>query len=359
LDKLGLIANIQPYFTQKELERYIPAYLEEGLIGANKELLSFPVAKSTELLYIENVAYQTFKNAVNASDQYDDVDDSMFATFEGILEIANIYYDWTDDKTPDVSNDGKAFFGLDSTANYISVCARQLAGTPPVTVTGGTAALTFERETARTLWEYYTTGIATGRFAEIGWYRADDMKTGDLISYLGSSGGASYFPLSLETGGQSYETELLVLPQPVFSGKSTVTLQQGAGMSIIKTEEKRQRAAAEFLKWFTSPEQNVGYSIVSGYSPVMKLEYTQKFLDPALKKMSDSGDVLNQNIAGVLSQAAGQMDTYTLSFDVEYPGSYDIRNMLGDSLTEFAASGDTFEHWYIYIQDEFNRMISQ
>lgn len=382
LNKLGLIADLRPYFTESELEQYNPAFIEEGIIGDQNELLSFPVAKSTEVMYIEDAAYQAFKDAVNSSSQYDHIDDSMLSTFEGIMRVADTYYQWTDDKTPSVPNDGKAFFGLDATPNFVSVCARQISGKPSVTVTNGVPAFTLDKETAKILWSYYMNAIVTGRFAEIGWYRADDMKTGDLIAYLGSSGGASYFPLTLTADEKEYETKLLCLPQPVFEGKPAITLQQGAGMSVVKNNENRQKSAAQFLKWFTSPEQNVAYSIVSGYSPVMKIEYTGKLLDEELKK-NENGSVLEQNIAQVLTLAAKQMDSYSLTADKEYPGSYDVRNMFGESLSETAVAARAafvsdistgisyqeavqkqindaaFESWYSGLQTNFNTLTSE
>lgn len=332
LDSLGLLADMAPYFTEQELDRYLPAYIDEGRIGAENKLLSFPVAKSTEVVYVENMAYSSFKDIVP------EADDALFSTYEGIAELAELYYTWTDSQTPDIPNDGKAFFGVDATPNFISVCARQLSGNPPVTVTSGTPTLTLDKETARRLWNYYYPAIVTGRFAEIGWYRADDMKAGELIAYIGSSGGATYFPDQIALPGGSYETELACFPQPVFADAQKVTIQQGAGLSMLKTAEPRQKAAAEFLKWFTAPEQNVAYSMASGYSPVQKADYTGDLLTVELQKLRETGDKTNSNIALVLERASEQMNGYTLTVDKEYPGSYDMRNLMGMSMSAAAQS---------------------
>ena len=45
---------------------------------------------------------------------------------EGITETARQYYEWTDAQTPDIPDDGKAFFGRDAFANYMIIGARQL-----------------------------------------------------------------------------------------------------------------------------------------------------------------------------------------------------------------------------------------
>jgi len=35
-------------------------------------------------------------------------------TFEGIINVAEKYYEWSDNQTPDIKNDGKTFFMIDS-----------------------------------------------------------------------------------------------------------------------------------------------------------------------------------------------------------------------------------------------------
>ncbi len=329
LDRMGLLENFDSYFTEEELNRYIPAYIEEGRIGAENRLLSFPVAKSTELLYVENVAFSKFLADTSA-------DPALLATYEGISELSELYYRWSDSLTPETANDGKAFFGIDATPNFISVCARQLSGVAPVTAERGEASFTLDKATAKKLWDFYYPAIVTGRFAEIGWYRADDMKAGELIVYQGSSGGAVYFPTEIALEEGAYETELACCPQPVFQGGERVTIQQGAGLCMLSTTQERQKAAVRFIKWFTAPEQNIAYALSAGYSPVQKAEYTDALLDAELKTLWASENRQSQSIARVLEQASRQMNEYALTVDKEYPGSYEMRNYLGTSMSEAA-----------------------
>lgn len=53
-----------------------------------------------------------------------------FSTFEGLADAAQKYYDWTDAKTPDVPNDGKAFYAADSWVNLAQAGMRQPGGFP-------------------------------------------------------------------------------------------------------------------------------------------------------------------------------------------------------------------------------------
>ena len=116
VDRLGLVADLRPYLTDEELAEYVPGYLEEGAFSGEGTLKIFPIAKSVELLMLNATDWEKFAAATGA-------DDSAFATVEGITETARQYYEWTDAQTPDIPDDGKAFFGRDAFANYMIIGA--------------------------------------------------------------------------------------------------------------------------------------------------------------------------------------------------------------------------------------------
>lgn len=119
VDQLGPLADLDPYFTQKELDTYMPAYIEEGrLDGVSLKIL--PTAKSTEILMINSVDWQKFAQAAGASL------DSL-STIEELVQTAGAYYDWTDGLTPNIAGDGRAFFGRDAMANYLIIAAASSA----------------------------------------------------------------------------------------------------------------------------------------------------------------------------------------------------------------------------------------
>ncbi len=380
LDRQDFVANLDDYFTKDELSRYYPSFLEEGRIGEENKLECFPVAKSTELLFINKADFDEFAKSANDSGLYGKVSADDFSTFEGIANLSDIYYKWTDAKTPSVQNDGKSFFGMDATPNFISVGLRQL-GNVPVTVSGATGTFSMDKEAARRLWGFYYSNIVTGRFAEIGRYRADDMKTGDLVAYLGSSGGATYFPEEIMPGSpEARKTDLLVLPYPVFQGAKAVSIQQGAGMSVIKTDKQHEEASAQFIKWFTDPAQNVKFSYMSGYQPVQKAEFIRDAQEKEIAGLKNATDTALQNTLAALQTASRQFNDYELTVDKEFTGSYDVRNMFGMTLSEAAKNarssllvdlqaGKTldealpgyldsanFENWYNQIQKEFSNL---
>lgn len=92
LDLMGKVVDLAPYLTAKEKAAYVDGFLSEGDLMNNGELKIFPVAKSTELLYLNATDWAPFAAATGVT--YDDL-----ATLEGVVEVARQYYDWTDAMT--------------------------------------------------------------------------------------------------------------------------------------------------------------------------------------------------------------------------------------------------------------------
>ena len=73
---------------------------------------------------------------------------------EGIVRVAERYYEWTDAQTPGVMGDGRPFFGRDAMANYLITGSKQL-GHEIFEIENGVCALNFDRATMKTLWDNY------------------------------------------------------------------------------------------------------------------------------------------------------------------------------------------------------------
>ena len=94
-----------------------PAFLEEGTV--NDRLVVLPVAKSTEIMFINQTIFDRFSQATGVT--IEDLD-----TWEGLYRAAEIYADWTDDQTPDIPGDAKSMFVHDYYFNYFQVGAQSL-----------------------------------------------------------------------------------------------------------------------------------------------------------------------------------------------------------------------------------------
>lgn len=119
LQKDGLLTDLNQYFTAEELDKYVDAYVQEGEFAGDGGLYVFPVAKSTEITMLNKTDWDKFAEEPSAT-----LDD--LSTVEGIAKVAEQYYDWTDSQTPDVPDDGKAFYGRDSMSNYFLIGMKQM-----------------------------------------------------------------------------------------------------------------------------------------------------------------------------------------------------------------------------------------
>ena len=262
IDQMHGIVDLNKYFSDDELDEYIEGYVQDGNILNNGKLKVFPVAKSTEILTINKTDFDIFAKATNVSSK-------DLSTIEGLVEVSQKYYEWTDSLTPR-PNDGKAFFGRDAMANYILAGSMQL-GDEIFKVKNGKMKLDYNEKVARKLWDNYYIPYIKGYFTASGVFRTDDIKTGNIIGYVGSSSSATYFPKTVtNSNDETYSIKMETLPCPQFKDGKNYAIQQGAGMAVMKTTKTKQQAAVEFLKWLTDTKQNVQFSKETGYLPVKK-----------------------------------------------------------------------------------------
>lgn len=262
IDQMHGIVDLNKYFSDDELDEYIEGYVQDGNILNNGKLKVFPVAKSTEILTINKTDFDIFAKATNVSSK-------DLSTIEGLVEVSQKYYEWTDSLTPK-PNDGKAFFGRDAMANYILAGSMQL-GHEIFKVKNGKMKLDYNEKVARKLWDNYYIPYIKGYFTASGVFRTDDIKTGNIIGYVGSSSSATYFPKTVtNSNDETYSIKMETLPCPQFKDSKNYAIQRGAGMAVMKTTKTKQQAAVEFLKWLTDTKQNVQFSKETGYLPVKK-----------------------------------------------------------------------------------------
>ena len=190
VEQAGALANLSEYLDEEELAQYVDSYIQEGCIASDGTLRIFPMAKSTEITMLNKTDWEPFAAATGAS-----LED--LKTMEGITATAQAYYEWTDSQTPDVPGDGRAFYGRDAVANYFIIGMQQL-GVEIFQVENGQMTLNVPKEELRRLWENYYVPMVKGYFGAYGSFRSDDVKTGDLLAYTGSTSSAMYFPSQVE-----------------------------------------------------------------------------------------------------------------------------------------------------------------
>ncbi len=371
-EQSGALANLSEYLDEKELEQYVDSYIEEGCIASDGTLRIFPTAKSTEIMMLNKTDWELFAEDTGAS-----LED--LATIEGVAATAKAYYEWTDSQTPDVPGDGRAFYGRDALANYFIIGMQQL-GVEIFHVENGEMTLNVPKEELRRLWENYYVPMVKGYFGAYGSFRSDDVKTGDLLAYTGSTTSAMYFPDQVEAGDKSHAIDYLVMEAPVFDGGERFAVQQGAGMVVSKSDEQREYAAVEFLKWFTQADQNLQFGCVSGYLPVLKEAGSIEKLDQVI---SEKQLEVAPKTYDCLAAVFGEMEHISLYTNKSFRNGSQARKVLEYHLADWAAqdresvanavkggqdleeasaafvSEEAFEQWYASFCDALNQAVGE
>lgn len=326
VEQAGALANLSDYLSQEELDRYVDSYIEEGSIAADGTLRIFPVAKSTEVMMINKTDWDVFAAATEVS--LEDLE-----TIEGVVATAQVYYEWTDSLTPDVPGDGKAFYGRDAMANYFIIGMQQL-GVEIFHVENGEVTLNIPQEELFRLWENYYVPLVKGYFGAYGSFRSDDVKTGDLLAYTGSTTSAMYFPGQVELDSGSHAIDYIVKMPPVFQGGQNYAVQQGAGMVVSKSDQQHEYAAVEFLKWFTQAENNLQFGCVSGYLPVLKEANSVQKLDQVI---ADRGLEVSPKTYECLTIMLDSIADLTLYTNKSFKNGIEARKVLECNLADLAA----------------------
>lgn len=231
LAEKGMLADLNQHFSEKELSEYVPTFIEEGRI--DDKLYVFPIAKSTEVLFVNQTLFDRFSEATGTAIE-------NLGTFEGIAEAAMKYYMWTDAKTPDVPGDGKTFFAADSLFNFAQVGMEQLGSTfikNEQLVTSGNQY--------NHIYDTYFEPAVKGGYAIYDGYSSDLSKTGDIVCSTGSTAGILFYGNTITyDDNTTEEVEYTVLPYPVFKGGKKIAIQRGSGMAVIHSNEKKEYAAA-------------------------------------------------------------------------------------------------------------------
>lgn len=277
----GMLANLDKYFTKDELSAYVDEFIAEGQLS-DGGLYVFPLAKSTEILYLNQTLFDEFATETGA-------DISKLSTFEGIAQLSQEYYKWTDAKTPDVPSDGKDFYAADSWFNYAQVGMAQLESN----IFNESNALSLNNDTYAHIFNTVYTPATQGGIAIYDGYSSDLSKTGDLVCSTGSSAGILFYGDTITySDGTAINVEYSILPYPTFEGGKKTALQRGGGLMVAKTTDKKEYAAAVFLKWLTASEQNMKFISKTGYLPVTKKAFEEDMEahlstveDPRIKKM--------------------------------------------------------------------------
>ncbi len=320
LAEKGALANLDEQFSADELADFVPPFVEEGRLGGDT-LYLLPVAKSTEVLYLNRTLFERFSAASG-------VGEASLATFEGLADASVKYYEWTDAKTPDIPNDGKMFYYPDGLFNYAMIGFQQLGGDIVEDERLALSDPAFEQ-----IWDSYFTPAVQGGVAIFNDYGNYLAATGDIVCCSSTSAGASFYPDSVTYADNTKEDVVFdVLPYPVFEGGEKVVFQRGGGICATKSTPAREYAAGVFLKWFTAPECNLRFTASTGYMPVQTAAF-ESVLNGELPEMQ------NPTVEKALITTAAMSEDYRFYFPPVFDGFDSLQTGFVEQIQEKTRAG--------------------
>ncbi len=332
INETGKLADLTPYFSKDETDEYMGIFIKDGQFKGGK-LQIIPVVKSTEILYVNDTEWEQFK----AEKQW--TDDAMLSTWESIYDASKQFYEWTAQCAPDKET-GRAFMGVESVANYMIAACKQ-RGVDLFDANGdGTGRIVLDHSVLKKAFDLYYRGMALGYFSTVGRFCTDDIKTGNIIAFVGSTSSASHFPTAVIKDNQEQDISFLAMPYPSFKGAEPLAMRQGAGMCVTKGSEAEEEASTIFIKWFTDSKQNIKFSMSTGYIPVKRKSYQDPAFTSQLNAFEGSSETKAQEdiiVAGVYKRGLAQLlegKTYAVT---PFANSYDARAKIQETMQQIVS----------------------
>lgn len=255
----SILVDYEDYFSEEELSDFIPDFLEEGTVEGR--LVVLPVAKSTEIMFINQTIFDRFSQDTGVT--IEELD-----TWEGLYKAAELYAKWTDEQTPDISGDGKSMFVHDYYFDYFQVGVRSL----------GEDFFSGDKlyfgPAFQTAWKPLVQAALQGGVWLKGGYATESIRTGDSIVSVASSASILYYSdVVTYRDNTSEQIKIVSRPCPVFENGEKLVMQRGAGFCTVRSTPEREKAAVTFLKWLTEPKHNVEFVTQTGYMPVTQTAF--------------------------------------------------------------------------------------
>lgn len=319
INKDAPLVDLEKYFSEEELVEYRAEFLVEGIWEGSHSPKMIPVAKSTEILYVNKTDWDKFAAETGILKDGRSIEE-CFATWESIMDMSEKYYRWSG---------GKPMMGINLNNGFMALTAAQL-GEDPYQFHGEKVTFNYSREVAKKVWDICYVPHINGWY-ESAYYNQDGIKSGNLIAYIGSSAGSGFFPDEVTlTAEDKHPIECAVMQYPTFEGAESYKLQRGANICITASDKPIEYAAAEFLKWFTEPEQNIEFAVSTGYIPVKK-----EALNSMEEILKNTGEFENkQALLASINSTIESIDDQKFYAKKPFDKSYDVNTVFQNSLFE-------------------------
>ena len=241
----------------------------------------------------------------------------------GITEPPTTWEDLEKDGAILLEKEGVPMLGYDSMCDMLEIFLRQ-NGADYVDETGALFDTPEGLEAIEFILGLYSKGYA--RLIGEDAYFSNLMSSEMIGGYVGSCAGVTY----IVTDNEGHEFELGVAP--IAQGKKNAAYNAGTNLVMFTKDEAKQKAVWEYMKFLTSAESQVKWSIDTGYVPVRTSAYESQ----------EYQDFMAGDTAGAITaRAAYGQAPYGYVPSNYFPGANEIRNVVSDTLTVCISEGKT------------------
>ena len=285
------------YFSKDELSGYTKEFLAEGYFG--DKLLMFPVAKSTELFYLNKTLFDIFSAETSCKME-------TLSSFSGLFKAANTYYDWSGKQN---------FMQINDLYHYAFIGMKENGGE---FIKDGKLNLYYEA--FEKVWKPLAKCAIYGGICLDEGYAASRWKTAEIISNIGSTADVLYQPDKVIYGDNTTEDiHTVAMPYPVFNQNSGASVHRGGGLFAVKNDDERKNYAAYiFAKWITEVENNLEFVTSAGYLPVKDTAFKMLFKDDSY--------ITNENYRSMYESVNTMTNNYRLYALPQFDGASEVQH---------------------------------
>ncbi|NLA86445.1 MAG: hypothetical protein GX847_04015, partial [Clostridiales bacterium] len=167
---------------------------------------------------------------------------------------------------------------------------------------GGTAyvdgALNFDDPIFKQQWDQAARAAISGHLRVEDNYETVCMMTGDIVAGIGSTASILYFQDVVTYPDNTTEPLIIrALPCPSPEGGEKLAMQQGVGLCMKKSDERKQAASLLFARWISQGETNLQFVTRSGYMPVQNEAFagiaSHTFENDSYRSLYDAMDIMH------------------------------------------------------------------
>ena len=292
------------WFTEKELKKYVPEFVESGMTDAGLSI--FPLSKSSYALFLNGTQFARFSADTGVT--YDDL-----ATWEGFFAAAAKYYEWSG---------GKTFCAMDYLIRHVELDLQSKKGSPFFLDDGW---FDFDDSAVYDSWMMFAEPLSKGHIAVSEQYSNTHVTTGEMLCGIGSAASITYFSDTVTYPDNTTEPmNLHILPLPMSGSEIEYIPQSGVGIASYQTTEQKAEAASVFVRWLTEGKRNLDFAVQTGYMPVCTDAYQE----------IKSYEYPNDAYASLFDAIFTMHEKYTAVSRPDFDGYYAKTNTLYDGLRQ-------------------------